>query len=70
MEDMLTCMDFPPQHWLKIRTDYVIERLNREIRCRTHVVGTFPDGNSKLMLVCAKLRHATETQSDSKSTCI
>ncbi|CDX03131.1 Transposase, Mutator family [Desulfitobacterium hafniense] len=35
----------------------VIERLNREIRRRTRVVGTFPDGNSALMLVCARLRH-------------
>ena len=35
----------------------MIERLNREIRRRTRVVGTFPDGNSALMLVCARLRH-------------
>ena len=30
---------------------------NRQIRRRTRVVGTFPDGNSALMLVCARLRH-------------
>ena len=41
----------------RIRTNNVIERLNREIRRRTRVVGTFPDGNSALMLVCARLRH-------------
>ena len=35
----------------------MIERLNREIRRRTRVVGTFPDGNSALILVCAWLRH-------------
>jgi len=40
----------------------VIERLNREIRRRTRVVGTFPDGNSALMLVCARLRHVAGTQ--------
>lgn len=50
-------MDFPTQHWLKIRTNNAIERLNREIRRRTRVIGAFPDGNSALMLVCARLRH-------------
>ena len=39
-----------------------LERLNREIRRRTRVVGTFPDGNSALMLVCARLRHVAGTQ--------
>ena len=43
-------------------TKNVIERLNREIRRRTRVVGTFPDGNSALMLVCARLRHVAGTQ--------
>ncbi len=51
----------PGAHWLKIRTNNVIERLNREIRRRTRVVGTFPDGNSALMLVCARLRHVSGT---------
>ena len=50
-------VDFPSQHWLKIRTNNVIERMNREIRRRTRVVGTFPDGKSALMLVCARLRY-------------
>ena len=57
IEETLTYMDFPSQHWLKIRTNNVIERLNREIRRRTRVVGAFPDGNSALMLVCARLRY-------------
>ena len=43
-------------------TNNVIERLNREIRSRTRVVGSFPDGNSALMLVCAQLRHVASTQ--------
>jgi transposase-like protein len=55
--ETLTYMDFPPAHWTKLRSNNVIERLNREIRRRTRVVGTFPDGNSALMLVCARLRH-------------
>ena len=46
----------------KIRTNNVIERMNREIRRRTRGVGAFPDGNSALMLVCARLRHVAGTQ--------
>ena len=44
----------------------MIERLNREIRRRTRVVGTFPDGNSALMLVCARLHHVAGAQWGSK----
>lgn len=55
--ETLTYMDFPHEHWLKLRSNNVIERLNREIRRRTRVVGAFPDGTSALMLVCARLRH-------------
>lgn len=62
IEETLSYMDFPYEHWIRIRTNNVIERLNREIRTRTRVVGTFPDGNSALMLVCARLRHVAGTQ--------
>ena len=57
IEEILTYADFPSEHWTRIRTNNVIECLNREIRRRTRVVGTFPDGSSALMLVCARLRH-------------
>ena len=40
----------------------MIERLNRKIRRRTRVVGSFPDENSALMLVYARLRHVASTQ--------
>ena len=56
-EETLTFMSFPAQHWFRIRTNNTLERLNREIKRRTKVVGTFPDGESALMLVCARLRH-------------
>ena len=46
IDETLTYYDFPSEHWMKIRTNNTIERLNREIRRRTRVVGTFPDGNS------------------------
>ena len=62
IEETLTYCDFPSEHWTRIRTNNVIERLNREICRRTRVVGTFPDGNSALMLVCARLRHVAGTQ--------
>ena len=62
IEETLTYYDFPSEHWTRIRTNNVIERLNREIRRRTRVVGTFPDGNSALMLVCARLRHVAGAQ--------
>lgn len=62
IEETLTYADFPFEHWTRIRTNNAIERLNREIRRRTRVVGTFPDGNSALMLVCARLRHVAGTQ--------
>lgn len=62
IEETLTYCDFPFEHWTRIRTNNAIERLNREIRRRTRVVGAFPDGNSALMLVCARLRHVAGTQ--------
>ena len=54
IEETLTFCDFPSEHWTRIRTNNVIERMNREIQRRTRVVGSFPDGNSALMLVCAR----------------
>jgi transposase-like protein len=66
IEETLAYADFPGEHWTRIRTNNVIERLNREIRRRTRVVGAFPDGQSALMLVCARLRHVAGTQWGSK----
>lgn len=59
--ETLTYMDFPREHWRRIRTNNAMERLNREIRRRTKSVGAFPDGRSALMLVCAKLRHMQDS---------
>lgn len=61
IEETLTSCDFPSERWTRIRTNNIIEKLNREIRRRTQVVGSFPSGNSALMLVCARLRHVTGT---------
>ncbi len=55
--ETLAYTDFPSEHWHKIRTNNPMERVMREIRRRTRVVGNFPDGNSALMLVTARLRY-------------
>jgi len=60
--ETLTYMDFPREHWRRIRTNNAMERLNREIRRRTKSVGTFPDGRSALMLVCARLRYIEQSE--------
>lgn len=62
IEETLTYMGFPIQHWTRIRTNNTIERLNREIKRRTMVIGAFPDGQSALMRVCARLRHVARSQ--------
>jgi len=53
---------FPQEHWRRIRTNNPLERIMREIRRRTRVVGAFPDGDSVLMLVAARLRHIAGTK--------
>ena len=60
--ETLTYMDFPREHWRRIRTNNAMERLNREIRRRTKSIGAFPDGQSALMLVCARLRYIEQSE--------
>jgi len=55
--ETLTYYEFPSAHWRRIRTNNPLERVLREVRRRTRVVGAFPDGQSALMLVAARLRH-------------
>ena len=55
--ETLTYYAFPDIHWRKIRTDNPLERIMKEIRRRTRVVGAFPDGQSCLNLAAARLRH-------------
>ncbi len=62
IEETLTYMNFPSQHWLRIRTNNTLERVNREIKRRTRAIGAFPDGNSARMLVCARLRHVAGSE--------
>jgi transposase-like protein len=62
IQETLSYYDFPEQHHRRIRTNNPLERIMREIRRRTRVVGAFPDGNSALMLVAARLRHIAGTK--------
>jgi putative transposase len=52
---------FPETHWRRIRTNNPLERMMREIRRRTRVVGAFPDGQAALMLAAARLRYLAGT---------
>ena len=60
--ETLSFYAFPDSHWIKIRTNNPLERIMKEIRRRTRVVGAFPDGQSCLNLAAARLRHIAGTQ--------
>lgn len=60
--ETLTYYGFPREHWRHIKTNNPLERILREVRRRTRVVGSFPDGRSALMLVAARLRHVAGTK--------
>ena len=60
--ETLTYYAFPDSHWIKIRTNNPLERIMKEIRRRTKVVGAFPDGQSCLNLAAARLRYIASSQ--------
>src|SRR5262245_4899208 len=60
--ETLAYMAFPREHWRSLRTNNPLERVMRELRRRTRVVGCFPDGESAMMLVAARLRHVAGTR--------
>jgi len=60
--ETLAYYHFPREHWRQIRTNNPLERVMREIRRRSRVVGCFPDGNSAVMLAAARLRHIAGTR--------
>ena len=61
IHETLSFFAYPPEHWIKLKTNNPMERLLKEARRRTKVVGAFPDGHSALMLVAARLRHVSAT---------
>jgi putative transposase len=61
-QETLSYYHYPSEHWRSLRTNNPMERLMREIRRRTRVIGAFPDGQSAIMLVAARLRHVASTK--------
>jgi putative transposase len=54
-DDILAYMTFPEEHWPKLHSTNVLERLNREFGTRTRLVGIFPSETSLLRFVTALL---------------
>ena len=46
IDETLTDYAMPTEHWRSLRTNNPLERLTREIRRRTRVVGSFPNEKS------------------------
>jgi putative transposase len=59
-EDVLAYMNFPPEHWTRIYSTNPLERLNKEIKRRTNVVGVFPDEPSVIRLVGSVLMEISD----------
>lgn len=60
IEDALAYLDFPSEHAAKISSTNPIERINREIRRRTRVVGVFPSIDSAMRLIGMVLLEQTQ----------
>ncbi|WP_363324791.1 transposase [Anaerolinea thermophila] len=69
LPDGFTVFDFPLEHRRHIRTTNSLERVNKEIRHRTGVVGIFPNEESCLRLISALLMEISEEWQSGKRFC-
>ena len=51
LEECLTFYRFPERHWKHVRTSNVIERVFKEVKRRTKVIGRFPNETSALVMI-------------------
>ncbi|NIV37556.1 MAG: IS256 family transposase [Anaerolineae bacterium] len=59
-DDVLAYMSFPQEHWTRIYSTNPLERLNKEVKRRTNVVGIFPDEPSVIRLVGSVLMETSD----------
>ena len=64
--DALAYLDFPQDHWKRLRTNNVQERANREIKRRSRVVQVFPSEKSLLGLAGAVMCDQDEAWSEAR----
>jgi len=70
LSEGFTVFDFPLDHRRSIRTTNSLERINKEIRRRTRVVGVFPNEASCLRLISALLMEISEEWQIGKHYCV
>jgi putative transposase len=59
-DDVLAFLHFPQEHWRKVWSTNPLERLNKEIKRRTNVVGIFPNDAAITRLVGSQLLEQQE----------
>lgn len=59
-QEIITYLDFPPEHWSKIKSTNPLERLNEELRRRERCIRIFPDENSCIRLLGSILQGYSE----------